>query len=98
VEVKKMTEFKIDVKKLVFHKEGDTGDFIAYDKEKCDGCGMCVLVCAANLWTVKDGKAKLTPRYGKRCMECAACWDICEREAINFSYPSGGSGIMIKYG
>ncbi len=93
-----MAEFKIDVKKLVFHKEGDTGDFIKYEREKCDGCRMCVLVCAAGLWSVKDGKAQLASRYGERCMECAACWDICEREAIDFSYPASGTGITIKYG
>ncbi len=30
--------------------------------------------------------------------KCAACWEICEREAIDFSYPAGGSGVVIKYG
>jgi ferredoxin-like protein FixX len=93
-----MGEIKVDLKKLVFHAEGDTGDFIDYDKEKCNGCGMCGLVCAASLWSVKDGKAKLAPRYKELCFECAACWDICECEAIDFHYPAGGTGLIIKYG
>jgi ferredoxin-like protein FixX len=93
-----MAEFKVDMKKHVFHKEGDTGDFIKYDESRCDGCGMCVIVCAPGLWSVKDGKARLAPRYGELCMECAGCWEICEREAIDFSYPAGGTGILIKYG
>ena len=93
-----MDEFKIDIKKMVFYKEGDTGDFINYDEKKCNGCGMCVKVCSANLWSVKDGKARLAPRYGELCLECAACWEICVPEAIDFSYPAGGTGVMIKYG
>lgn len=93
-----MTEIKVDVKELVYHKESDTGEFILLDEERCDGCGMCALVCSVGLWSVKDGKARLAPRYGGLCLECAACWEICEREAIDFSYPAAGSGVVIKYG
>ena len=93
-----MEEIKVDLKKLTFRAEKETGDFIAYDESKCDGCGMCELVCAASLWSVGGGKAKLAPRYRELCFECGACWEICEREAIDFRYPAGGSGLVIKYG
>jgi ferredoxin like protein len=73
------------------------GDFIAYDQSKCNGCGACALVCSANLWAVKE-KAKLSPRYRELCLECAACYAVCEADAINFRYPNGGSGIVIKHG
>lgn len=93
-----MEEIKVDLKKLVFHEDKETGDFIKYDEAKCNGCGMCKLVCAGSLWAVKDGKARLAPRYQELCFECGACWEICEPEAIDFHYPAGGSGLIIKYG
>ncbi len=90
---------KIDLKKLVKRVDADkTGDFITLDEDKCDGCGRCVMVCSFNLWTVKDGKARLAPKYQSLCIECAGCWEICDREAIDFSYPRGGTGIIIEYG
>ena len=88
------------VKDFVFRVEGaESGDFIAYDEGKCDGCGGCALVCAASLWAVPEGKkARLAPKYGELCLECAACYAVCEQEAIDFRYPDGGSGIIIKHG
>jgi ferredoxin-like protein FixX len=51
------------------------------------------------LWRVPLGKkAKLSPKYKELCLECAACWEICEQEAIDFWYPKGGTGIVIEYG
>jgi ferredoxin-like protein FixX len=90
---------KIDYKSLVKRVDTDKmGDFISYDEEKCNGCGLCNLVCSFKLWSVKDGKAKLAPRYQELCLECGACWDICEPEAIDFSYPAGGTGVIIEFG
>lgn len=93
-----MDEIRLDPKKLTYRAPGDTGDFIGYDPEKCDGCGLCELVCAASLWSVRGGRAKLAPRYRELCFECAACWEICEREAIDFRYPAGGTGLVIEFG
>lgn len=94
-----MEMMKMDLKSMVKRVDVDKmGDFISYDKEKCNGCGKCALVCSFKLWSVKDGKARLAPRYQQLCLECAACWDICEPEAIDFSYPPGGTGIVIEFG
>jgi len=80
-------------------KNVDTGDFIQFNEEKCDGCGMCNSVCMANLWAVpKNNKTRLSPKYRELCLECAACYAVCNQDAIDFSYPKGGSGIIIKYG
>jgi len=93
-----LTQWK--VQDLVTRVEGaDPGDFIVYDEGKCDGCGGCALVCAASLWAVPEGeKARLAPKYSELCLECAACYAVCEQDAINFRYPNGGSGIIIKHG
>lgn len=88
------------VQDLVFRVEGTvSGDFIFYDEQKCDGCGGCALVCAANLWVVPQGKkARLAQKYRELCLECAACHAVCEQDAIEFRYPDGGTGIVIKHG
>jgi NAD-dependent dihydropyrimidine dehydrogenase PreA subunit len=81
------------------HENVSTGDFIKYNESKCNGCGVCHTVCAANLWAVpKDKKTRLSPKYRELCMECAACYLVCEQDAIDFRYPNGGSGIIIKHG
>lgn len=90
---------KIDFRNLV--KRVDTeemGEFISYDESRCDGCGRCALVCSFGLWSLKDGRARLAPNYQRLCLECAGCWEICEREAIDFRYPRGGTGVVIEYG
>jgi len=89
------------VQDLVYRVEGaETGHFITFDPDRCDGCGACALVCAASLWSVPEGmdKARLSSRYRGNCLECAACYAVCERDAIDYRYPNGGSGIVIRHG
>ncbi len=94
-----MEEIKLELGKLVKRVDPDkTGDFISYDPSKCNGCGKCTLVCSMNLWSVKEGKARLSSKYRELCLECAGCWEICAAEAIDFSYPRGGTGVVIEYG
>jgi ferredoxin-like protein FixX len=90
-------EEKIDLKELNT-REGDPGDFIIHDAEKCTGCGKCVLICPVNLWKLEKGKSQLASDYKDRCMECAACVCICDFDAISFSYPKGGTGIKYSFG
>ena len=91
---------KWKVKDFVFRIEGaDPGDFISFDKNKCNGCGACAMVCALSFWTVPEGKkARLASKYRDLCLECAACYAVCEPDAIDFKYPKGGTGILIKHG
>ena len=93
-----ITQWK--VQDFVSRVEGAApGDFISYEEKRCNGCGECGLVCAASLWSIPVGeKARLAPKYRELCLECAACYAVCEQEAIDFRYPDGGSGIIIKYG
>lgn len=89
---------EIEFENLVY-TSGDTGDFIKLDEDKCKGCGRCELICPMDLWEVESsGIAKLSEDYKNSCLECAACWEICEMEAIQFKYPEGGTGVDIKYG
>jgi len=96
--VKDLQSFAI--KDLVYRvAHARTGEFITFHKDKCNGCGHCALVCAATLWTISaHGKARLSPRYREHCLECAACYAMCDQDAIEFRYPDGGSGVVIRHG
>lgn len=98
-DIKDMSNFK--PKDFIFRNEADPGDFITFDAQKCNGCGECISVCAVSLWSMSKengGKARLSPKYKELCMECAACYAMCDKDAINFRYPNGGAGIIIKHG
>lgn len=70
--------------------------FITIDTKKCNGCANCIKVCIAECYEIKNKKARLkTLDY---CMECGACWYACINDAINFSWPAGGTGFRTDLG
>jgi len=75
-----------------------TGDFISINVDKCNGCGRCLIICMKGLWKKKDGKIYLVDDYTTKCMECAACYQVCDPNAIDFHYPAGGTGVVIEQG
>jgi geranylgeranyl reductase family protein len=83
-------EMKVD------YYEGDTGEFIKVDEEKCIGCGKCAQFCTRNVW-VQEGKV-YRPINLKACAECGACWNVCPEDAVIFGDPKGGTGVRFEYG
>ena len=75
---------------------GEAGVFIHVDAEKCTGCGDCLKVCLADCFEIENKKAKI--KTLDECMECASCWYICPQEAIDFSWPQGGTGYRSDWG
>ncbi len=73
-----------------------TGDFIRIDGEKCIGCADCIRVCLVECFTIVEKKAKITGL--EKCMECGACWYVCTYDAIQFSWPRGGTGFRTSWG
>ena len=55
---------------------------IRINKEKCNGCGLCVSVCKDFGLQIIDGKVALTetPLFG--CVACGHCMAICPTGAI----------------
>lgn len=86
-----------DFAKLVY-KQVPAEDFLAVDPELCEGCGNCVVVCPVFLWKLEKKQGKLVADYKEKCLECGACWQVCEPGAISFDFPPGGEGIVVKYG
>ena len=71
-------------------------DFITINTRRCNGCGHCILVCGGNVFEMKRKKA--TVARMEDCLECGNCEVACRRDAIAFKIPTGGTGIVYKYG
>jgi Fe-S-cluster-containing hydrogenase component 2 len=73
-------------------------NFISVDHEKCVGCRNCVIICGMDLWKIRDGKAMLRRDYRKFSTECASCYTVCDYDAIEFTFPPCGYGVVYKRG
>jgi len=51
------------------------------DREKCNGCAMCMTVCPHEVFIMKDKKAFILHR--NQCMECGACAKNCSQNSKN---------------
>lgn len=85
---------KVEMK--VNYYPGDTGNFVRVVEEKCTGCGDCAKFCAREVWEA-DGKI-YRPIHLKECVECGACWNVCDYDAVIFEEPKGGTGVRFSYG
>ena len=55
---------------------------IIIDRERCVGCGQCVLDCFRGLLAVEDGKARV--REGA-CIACGHCVAVCPANAVRLA-------------
>jgi len=67
------------------------------DLEKCNGCEVCISVCAFNALEIRDGKAYVR----EQCTLCGVCAKECPQEAIFVPFLEEGQrmedycGVMI---
>jgi formate hydrogenlyase subunit 6/NADH:ubiquinone oxidoreductase subunit I len=81
---------------------------VQYIRERCTGCGVCVLDCPAGalqLFTLdKQNKRFVLEYHLDRCTFCAQCVESCKQQALwmshsdwELAYP-GASPLVIDYG
>jgi ferredoxin len=64
------------------------------DREKCIGCGVCLLVCPHAVLNLANGKIEIATRDA--CMECGACARNCPAEALNVRAGVGCAAAVIN--
>jgi len=57
---------------------------IAYDRETCIGCQLCIRVCPAQVIKFKPEDKKIRMHVA-RCTFCAQCVDVCPVDALALS-------------
>jgi len=63
------------------------------DCEKCNGCGMCLIVCPHDVFAMEGRKAIIQDKDA--CMECGACEMNCPEGAIRVKSGVGcAAGIL----
>jgi NAD-dependent dihydropyrimidine dehydrogenase PreA subunit len=67
---------------------------LAFDADKCIGCGTCEDVCPHGVFAVSDKKARITDK--DLCIECGACALNCPAEAIAVSAGVGCAAAIIQ--
>ncbi|MFA4836743.1 MAG: 4Fe-4S binding protein [Dehalococcoidia bacterium] len=65
-------------------------------QDDCTGCELCYIVCPTGSFEMENGKSEW--KYGMEvCSDCGVCRYICPVDAIEWSYPEGGAGAVMKY-
>ena len=67
---------------------------LAFDQEKCVGCGTCIVVCPHEVILLDDGKARIEHRDA--CMECGACALNCPTAALSVDAGVGCAAAVIN--
>lgn len=73
-----------------------TKEHIKVDQDTCIGCQLCYITCPTGSYEMEEGKAVW--KYGMEvCSECGVCRYVCPVNAIDWSYPEAGTGIVMKW-
>ena len=67
---------------------------LQYSPEKCTGCRRCVEVCPRAVFEIREKRAYIIDR--DLCIECGACANNCEYEAIKVNSGVGCATAVIS--
>lgn len=79
------------MKELIYLKNVVT---LQLDRQKCNGCIMCILVCPHEVFELRDKKSFIKNK--DQCMECGACKKNCPEGAINVKSGVGCAAGVIN--
>jgi ferredoxin like protein len=77
--------------------DSDEQSHIILNKEICRTCEhrACVQACPAKCYTFNAETKRLDVVY-ENCLECGTCYVICEKKAVDWTYPRGGYGVYYR--
>ena len=76
---------------LIYLKDVVTLDL---NRDKCIGCGMCLIVCPHQVFSMNGGHAEVENK--DFCMECGACATNCPTEAVTVQAGVGCAAAVIN--
>ena len=82
---------RMDMTNFVYLKNVVT---LELDREKCIGCGMCLIVCPHAVFSMNNSHAVVEDRDA--CMECGACAKNCPVEALSVQTGVGCAAAVIN--
>jgi ferredoxin like protein len=75
----------------------DEQSHIILNKDICQSCTdhACVQVCPAKCYTFNNETKRLSVAY-ENCLECGTCYVVCDKGAVDWTYPRGGFGVYYR--
>ena len=67
---------------------------LVFYAEKCTGCGTCIEVCPQAVFEKSGKKVRVVDI--DRCMECGACANNCEFDALEVQAGVGCASALIR--
>jgi len=67
---------------------------LKYDATKCNGCGLCAIVCPHRVLRMQSRKVDIVNI--DKCMECSACMENCQDKAITVNTGVGCAAAVIN--
>ncbi len=71
-----------------------TSRCVVIDDSKCTGCGLCYKYCLGGVFDMDTKAGIAVVARIETCVECGACFHICPTDAIDWTYPDGGTGMV----
>jgi len=83
-----ITKFRVDDKSHLKIK----------DKEKCRQCigRPCLTCCPVRGYQLQEDGTVAADYEG--CLECGTCRVLCPEQNLEWHYPTGGMGVIYRYG
>jgi ferredoxin like protein len=75
----------------------DDRPHIVVNQAICRTCDhrACVNACPANCYTFNEETRLLSVVY-ETCLECGTCQVLCDKGALDWTYPRGGYGVCYR--